>query len=221
MTPLRALSPMPAPSPSGPGAGLISPPGAPARWVLHAADWAAGRPWLLGVAAALLVAYVAGRNLVDGWRHRRHADGARLVTVAPPPEVDPHSAAALWANLHGTLTPSRRRRLRYGSPHVVWQYTWTGRQLLISIWVPGSVPHGAVEAAVRAAWPGAACTTDDQAPPPIPLDVPAAVGGHLLPTAAEWLPFETDHDNDPLRALMSAGSQLKPDEYACVQVLAR
>ncbi|MFC0565079.1 type IV secretory system conjugative DNA transfer family protein [Plantactinospora siamensis] len=221
MTPLHALSPTPAPSPSGPGAGLISPPGTPTRWVLHAAHWAADRPWLLAVAAALLVAYVAGRNLIDGWRHRRHTDSARLVTVAPPPEVDPHSATALWANLHGTLTPSRRRRLLYGSPHVAWQYTWTGRQLLISLWVPGTVPAGAVEAAVRAAWPGAACTTDDQAPPPIPLDVPAAVGGHLLPTAAEWLPFETDHDNDPLRALMAAGSQLKPDEYACVQVLAR
>ncbi|MFJ6949846.1 type VI secretion protein, partial [Micromonospora aurantiaca] len=113
------------------------PPTVPTRWVLHTAEWVVDRPWLLGIAAALLVAYVAGRNLLDGWRHRRHADRARLVTVAPPPEVDPHSAAALWANLHGTLTPSRRRRLLYGSPHVVWQYTWTGRQLLISIWVPG------------------------------------------------------------------------------------
>jgi hypothetical protein len=188
---------------------------------MHAAGWVADRPWLLGVAAAALVAYVAGRNLLDGWRHRCHADGARLVTVAPPPEVDPHSAAALWANLHGTLTPSRRRRLLYGSPHVVWQYTWTGRHLLISIWVPGTVPHGAVEAAVRAAWPSVACTTQEQAPPPIPVEVPAAVGGHLLPSAAEWLPLQTDHDNDPLRALMSAGSQLKPGEYACVQILAR
>ncbi|ADL45361.1 helicase HerA domain-containing protein [Micromonospora aurantiaca (nom. illeg.)] len=221
MTPPLVASPPPAPSPSGPDAGVILPPNAPARWVLHTAEWVVDRPWLLAVAAALLVASVAGRHLLDGWRHRRHADRARLVTVAPPPEVDPHSAAALWANLHGTLTPSRPRRLLYGSPHVVWQYTWTGRQLLISIWVPGTVPAGAVEAAVRAAWPGAACTTDDQAPWPIPLDMPAAVGGHLLPTAAEWLPINTDHDNDPLRALMSAGSQLKSDEYACVQILAR
>ncbi|MFI8802778.1 type IV secretory system conjugative DNA transfer family protein [Micromonospora chalcea] len=221
MTPSLVTSPVPAPSPSGPGGGVIAPPSAPTRWVLHAAEWVVDRPWLLGVAAALLVVYVAGRTLLDGWRHRRHADRARLVTVAPPPEVDPHSAAALWANLHGTLTPSRRRRLLYGSPHVVWQYTWTGRQLLISIWVPGTVPAGAVEAAVRAAWPGATCTTDDQALPPIPLDVPAAAGGHLLPTAAEWLPINTDHDNDPLRALMSAGSQLKSDEYACVQIPAR
>jgi hypothetical protein len=188
--------------------------------VIDTAGWAAHRPWLLGVAAAALVVVVAARNLIDLWRHRHHARGARLVTIAPPPEVDPHSAAALWANLTGTLTPSRRRRLLYGSPHVVWQYTWTGRQLLISLWVPGTVPPGAVEAAIRAAWPGAACTTTD-ATAPIPVDVPYAVGGHLLPVAADWLPLQADHDTDPLRALMSAGSQLKADEYACVQVLAR
>ncbi|MFF0371222.1 type IV secretory system conjugative DNA transfer family protein [Micromonospora sp. NPDC005087] len=197
------------------------PPTGPTRWLLDAAAWAGQRPWLLAVAAAALVVFVAGRNLLALWRHRRHADGARLVTIAPPPEVDPHSAQALWANLTGTLTPSRRRRLLHGSPHLVWQYTWTGRRLLISVWVPGTVPPGAVEAAVRAAWPGAACTTDDTPPPPMPVEVPAAVGGHLLPTAAEWLPFHTDHDNDPLRALMSAGSGLRADEYACVQVLAR
>ncbi|QGN49778.1 DUF87 domain-containing protein [Micromonospora sp. WMMC415] len=216
MTPPIPLFASPAPSPPD----VITPPGAPARWVLQAAEWAADRPWLLGVAAALLTAAVAGRNLLDGWRHRRHADGARLVTIAPPPEVDAHGAAALWANLHGTLTPSRRRRLLFGSPHVGWQYTWSGRRLLIGIWVPGTVPPGAVEAAVRAAWPGATCTTTE-AQPPIPLGVTAAVGGQLLPAAAQWLPIRTDHDADPLRALMSACSGLRADEYACVQVLAR
>ncbi|MFG1888085.1 type IV secretory system conjugative DNA transfer family protein [Micromonospora sp. NPDC049051] len=208
------------PGPSGPGARVVVPPTGSTRWILDAAAWVGQRPWLFAVAAAVLVSVVAGRNLLGLWRHSRHADGARLVTIAPPPEVDPRSAAALWANLAGTLTPSRCRRLLYGSPHVVWQYTWTGRRLLICVWVPGTVPPGAVEAAVRAAWPGAACTTDDTPPPPIPKGA-AAVGGHLLLTAAEWLPLRTDHDNDPLRALMSAGSQLRADEYACVQVLAR
>ncbi|MET8907651.1 DUF87 domain-containing protein [Micromonospora sp. NPDC004551] len=189
--------------------------------MLKAAAWVGQRPWLLAVAAGLLVAHVAGRNLLAAWRHRRHSESARLVTIAPPPEVDPHCASALWANLAGTLTPSRRRRWLYGSPHIAWQYTWTGRRLLISIWVPGTVPPGAVEAAVRAAWPGAACTTDDTPAPPIPLDVPTVVGGHLLPTTAEWLPLRIDHDNDPLRALISAGSQLRADEHACVQILAR
>jgi hypothetical protein len=212
---------MPAPSPSGPGAGVIPPPAGPTRWVLDIAVWAQQRPWLIAVAAAALLAVVAGHGLLGLWRHRRHAHGARLVTIAPPPQVDPHSAHALWANLAGTLTPSRRRRMLYGSPHVAWQYTWAGRRLLICVWVPGTVAPGAVEAAVRAAWPGAACTTDDITAPPMPVDVAVAVGGHLLPTSAEWLPFATVHDHDPLRALMSAGSQLRADEYACVQVLAR
>ncbi|MEU8299706.1 DUF87 domain-containing protein [Micromonospora sp. NPDC048909] len=208
------------PGPSGPGTGFVVPPTGPTRWVLDTAAWAGQRPWLLAVAAAVLVTVAAGRNLLALWRHRRHADGARLVTIAPPPEVDPHSAEALWANLTGTLTPSRRRRWLCGSPHVVWQYAWTGRRLLISVWVPGTVPPGSVEAAVCAAWPGAICTTDHAPGAPIPLEA-AAVGGHLLPTAAEWLPLHTDHDNDPLRALMSAGSGLRADEHACVQVFAR
>ncbi|MET7949062.1 DUF87 domain-containing protein [Micromonospora sp. NPDC005324] len=215
MTPPPTTSPPTLPETDVPTAAT-----GPARWVLDAAAWAVQRPWLLAVAATILIIYVAGRNLLALRRHRRHADGARLITIAPPPEVDPHSAAALWANLAGTLTTSRRRRLLYGSPHVAWQYVWTGRRLLISVWVPGTVPPGAVEAAVRAAWPGAACTTDDTPGPPIPADT-TAVGGHLLPTAAEWLPLATDHDNDPLRALMSAGSGLRADEHACVQILAR
>jgi hypothetical protein len=199
---------------------VMVPPSEPSRAVIDSALWAAERPWLLALAVAGFVTSVACRNALQLWRHRRHADGARLVTIAPPPEVDGTSAQVLWANLAGTLTPSRRRRIIYGSPHVVWQYTWTGRRLLIGCWVPGTVPPGAVEAAVRAAWPGAATTTDP-AGPPIPLDVPVAVGGQLLPTAAEWLPLRSDHDTDPLRALMSAGSQLRADEHACVQILAR
>src|SRR5262249_37645025 len=152
----------------------------------------------------VLVCWIAGRNLVAGWRHRRHATDARLVTIAPPPQVEPANAAALWANLHGLLTPARRRRLLFGTPHVVWQYAWTSRQLLIRLWVPGPVPQGAVEAAVRGAWPGAAVTTEPATQPgtdPIPARVDVAAGGHLLPVAAEWLPLNTDHDADPLRAL--------------------
>ncbi|WP_091090912.1 ATP-binding protein [Micromonospora nigra] len=199
----------------------MPPPTGPAAALLDAAVWATQRPWLAAVAAGGLIVWIAARNLVEICRHRHHARGARLVTIAPPPEVDPHSAPALWANLAGVLTPSRRRRLLYGTPHVVWQYTWTGRQLLISIWVPGTIPPGAVEAAVRAAWPGSATTTDTNPPPPIPLDARPAAGGHLLPVHAEWLPLSTDHDTDPLRPLMAAGSQLTPHEYACVQILAR
>ncbi|GAA5200727.1 hypothetical protein GCM10023322_79210 [Rugosimonospora acidiphila] len=208
------------PGPAGPGDGAVPPPIATTHWATNAAVWVAHRFWLLDVAAAVLIAYLAGRNLLDLWRHRRHAAGARVVTIAAPPQVEPRGAAALWANLAGILTPSRHRRLLLGSPHVVWQYTWIGRQLLISIWVPGTVPPGAVEAAVRAAWPGAATSTAE-AGPPIPDTTSGAVGGHLLPVSAEWLPLATSFDSDPLRALIAAGSQLRADEFACVQVLAR
>ncbi|WP_213006103.1 type IV secretory system conjugative DNA transfer family protein [Paractinoplanes toevensis] len=169
----------------------------------------------------LVIAYVTARALLATWRHRRFATDARLVTIAPPPQVDAAGATALWANLAGILTPSWRQRLLYGTPHLVWQYTWTGRELLISLWVPGTVPLGAVEAAVRGAWPGAATTTDTPAPPPIPEHADPAVGGHVLPRHPDWLPFHVDHDADPLRALMSAGAQLRPDEHSCVQILAR
>ncbi len=219
LAPLAPPTPGPTPVPSSPAPVGIAPPRN--EWVGHAVQWAAHRPWLALFIPLGLIVYVAGRNLLAGWRHRHHAADARLVTIAPPPQVDPANAAALWANLAGILTPSRRRRLVHGVPHVVFQYVWTGRQLLISIWVPGSVPHGAVEAAVRGAWPGATVTTADPAPDPIPTEVDVQTGGHLLPVAADWLPLRTDHDADPLRALMAAGSQLHGGEYACVQILAR
>ncbi|WP_416901316.1 type IV secretory system conjugative DNA transfer family protein [Micromonospora echinospora] len=210
--------PIRSPAPADPGS-TVPPP--PARWVPQAVEWATAKPWLLGVAAGVLVVWVVGQELLALWRHQYHVKGARLITVAPPPQVDEHGAAALWTNLAGILTPSRRRRLLYGGPHVVLQYAWTGRQLIISLWVPGSVPNGAVEAAVRAAWPGAAATTSEPAPDPVPADTVAAVGGHLLPVAAEWLPLGSDHDADPLRALMAAGAQFRDGEYGCVQILAR
>ena len=189
-------------------------------WPVDLVTWVIGRPWLGLVAAAALAAGIAARNHVAARRHRRFADGARLVTIAPPPEVDPKSAAVLWANLHGLLTPSRWQRLAYGTPHVVWQYAWTGRELTISVWVPGTVPPGAVEAAVRAAWPAAACTTTP-ATGPLPDTVTVATGGALSPVLPEWLPIEADHDLDPLRPLVSAGAQLRDREHAVVQILAR
>lgn len=188
-------------------------------WPLDLFAWVIARPWLGLVAAAALVIGIAVRNHIAARRHRRFADNARLVTIAPPPEVDPKSAAVLWANLHGLLTPSRRQRLLHGTPHLVWQYAWTGRQLTISLWVPGTVPPGAVEAAARAAWPAAACTTQ---PATMPLpDTVTAIGGALSPVLPEWLPINADHDLDPLRPLVSAGAQLRDGEHAVVQILAR
>jgi hypothetical protein len=200
-----------------------APPARPPRpqdLLSHAADWVGHRPWLLIVTAIAVGGYVAGRNLIANWRHRRLATGARLVTIAPPPEVDKAGAAAAWTNLIGVLTPSVWRRWVYGTPHLALEYTWAGRELIVRLWVPGVIPPGAVEAAVRAAWPGAAATTTDTAPP-IPLTVPAATGGAMMPALPDTLPLGLEHETDPLRPLVSAGAEVRDDEYACVQILAR
>jgi hypothetical protein len=182
--------------------------------------WAAARPWLTLAAAGLLIAFVIGRDQLAAWRHRRHATGARWITIAAPPEVEPASAATLWMAMTGVLTPSRRRRLLYGTPHVCWEYTWTGRTLTIRMWVPGSIPPGAAEAAVRAAWPGSTVVTTDAAPP-IPTDLPLAAGGALWPQQPDTIPLRAEHDTDPLRALLAAGAAVRHHEHACVQILAR
>jgi hypothetical protein len=183
-------------------------------------SWVAARPWLAGIAAAALAGYVACRNLAASWRHRRLARDARMVTTAAPPQVDAEGARELWTTLVGVLTPSTWRRWLYGMPHVAWEYTWTGRQLTIALWVPGIVPPGAAEAAVQAAWPGAACTTGP-ATPPIPLPAGQATGGALVPALPDHLPLGVDHKADPLRPLVAAGAQIRDREHACVQILAR
>jgi len=195
-------------------------PAGPGVLLSHAAAFAGQRPWLLVAAAVVVGGYVAGRNLLATWRHRRLTVGARLVTIAPPPEVDKAGAAAAWTNLIGVLTPSVWRRWVYGTPHVALEYTWVGRELIVRLWVPGVIPPGAVEAAVRAAWPGAAATTTDAAPP-IPLTVAAATGGAMMPALADTLPLGLEHETDPLRPLVSAGAEVRDHEYGCVQILAR
>ncbi|MEH1129411.1 helicase HerA domain-containing protein [Micromonospora sp. CPCC 206061] len=182
--------------------------------------WLTARPWLAFVAAIAVVAAVVGCDQVLAWRHRRFAAGARWVTIAAPPEVTVESAAAFWTTIVGVLTPSVWRRRVFGIPHVAWEYTWTGRQLNIRVWVPGTVPPGAVEAAVRAAWPAATVATTD-AGRPIPFDVADQVGGAHWPHQADTLPLRTEHDADPLRALFAAGADVRHREHACVQVLAR
>ncbi|MBV1854580.1 type IV secretory system conjugative DNA transfer family protein [Catellatospora tritici] len=183
-------------------------------------SWISARPWLAFVAAAAIIATVVARDKVLAWRHQRYVSGARWLTVAAPPEVTPESAAAFWTTIMGVLTPSVWRRRIFGMPHIGWEYTWTGRTLTIRVWVPGTVPPGAVEAAIRAAWPAATLTVQDAAPP-IPASVVEQVGGAHWTQAADALPLRTEHDADPLRALLSAGAEVRDREHACVQILAR
>jgi hypothetical protein len=53
------------------------------------------------------------------------------------------------------------------------------------------------------------------------LTLRVVAGGQLMPAHADWLPFATDQDTDPLRAVVAAAHGLRDHEHACVQILAR
>src|SRR6266540_4918399 len=147
---------------------------------------------------------------------RMHRD-ARLVEILSPPQIDPGGAVALWRNLHGLL---RQRRVLLGRPHACFQYRWHAERLQIGLWLPGMVPPRLIEQAVQAAWPGARTHTIPNPSAPLP---PGAIarGGVLRLAAPEWFAVRTDHDADPLRALLGAAGERGPGETTVVQVLAR
>jgi hypothetical protein len=165
-----------------------------------------------------IVAAFALATLVSWFSHRKASTGrARLVLIAPGPDVDPNGAEVLWGAMHGIL---RRGGLMPRRPHVSFEITWADGRLLISIWVPTDVSSERVAHAVQAAWPGA--TTE----------VVLASSTHLLAghgfaagdlhlAQREWFPIRTDHRVEPLRMLFGAIASVESDHTAVIQVLAR
>src|SRR2546430_1492181 len=86
---------------------------------------------------------------------------------------------------------------------------------------PARAAAAAVAAAARAAWPAATVTVHGDPTPPTPPDVTGQAGGALLPVLAEAYPLRVEHDTDPLRQLVAAGTGLRHHEHACIPVLAR
>jgi len=203
---------------------MLHPSGALTGWLHHlTATAVAGAPSAGAAAAALLILAVTGRVLLGRRRRRLLASGARLITVLPPPEVDPAGAQALWSNLMALLRPAWRR-LTDGQPHLAFEYRWDTAGLQIRLWVPGVVPPGLVERAIEAAWPAARTSTTDPAGPawaPLGVDVGAVTGGELRLAAPEVFPLRFEHGADPLRALLGAAAGLEATDRVCVQVLAR
>ena len=199
---------------------LTDPSGALARGLDAAGDVLASlAPLGLGAAAATTAA-VPVWVAVRARRRAALADGARVVTVLAPPEVDPSGGEALWRNLHDLLRP-RWRRLLAGQPHLGFEYAWSSSRLAVRMWVPGVVPPGLVERAVESAWPAARTEVAAAAEhPPLPKGWPAT-GGRLRLALPGWYPLRTDHDADPLRALLGAAAPEGDGEAAVVQVLAR
>jgi hypothetical protein len=161
---------------------------------------------------------VAAGSVLARWRHRRLTDGARMVAIRVPPQVDVSAAASLWANLIGLLRP-RWARLTTGQPHVAFEYTWNGPTLHLQLWVPGPVPAILVARAVEAAWP-AARTTITTPTQPVP-DGAVTTGGVLRLARPDHHPIATGHTGDPIRALLGAATGLAPGQMVVVQVLAR
>ncbi|HLL66472.1 MAG TPA: type IV secretion system DNA-binding domain-containing protein [Micromonosporaceae bacterium] len=208
-----APAPIPAP-------GLRPPPGHGAA-LANLWAWASHRPWLALIAITVLLCWAVATSLVLRWRHARLTRDAQQVTITTPPEVDEAGAAQFWRTVYGTLHRTAAQRLLHGTPHLAYEYRWAGRALTVVIWVPGTVAVRAVAAAARAAWP-ASTVTIDNATAPIPIDGPTAeVGGALLPVKAEAYPLRAEHDTDPLRQVVGAGTGLRHHEHACIQILAR
>ncbi|MEU8004193.1 type IV secretion system DNA-binding domain-containing protein [Catellatospora sp. NPDC049111] len=188
--------------------------------ITNAGRWLGDRPWLAVLAGAAVLAWIIATDLLHGWRHRRLSQGATLLTIAPPPQVDTSSSGAWWQALSGVLIPSPLRRIVYGTPHVVFEYTWQGRHLQLRLWVPGTVPAAAVQSAIRTAWPGATVTAAPAAAP-IPASATVATGGRLHTRLPDVLPLRTEHAIDPVRGLLAAGAETHPGEHTVVQILAR
>jgi len=221
-TPAPQPSPVPPTGPSlaGPLARYLAHPGAETARLLHHLGALAAHlgvtagPALAGVAlAATLTLQVIRRR-----QARRLAEGAQLVRVLAPPDVDPQGAATLWTNLVALLRPAWRRALG-AQPHLGFELVATDAGLGIFWWVPGTVPPGLVERAVEAAWPGARTETIPAVPPLTGDGV--ATGGELRLALPEQYPLRTAHKVDPLRPLLGALDAMAEDESACVQILAR
>jgi hypothetical protein len=210
----------PAPNLTGPLARYLAHPGAETARLLHHLGALAAHlgvtagPTLAAIAVAAMLTVTAIRR----GQARRLAEGARLVRVLAPPDVDPQGAATLWTNLVALLRPAWRRVLG-GQPHLGFELVASDAGLTISWWVPGVVPPGLVERAVEAAWPGARTETVPAVPPLVGEGL--ATGGELRLALPEQYPLRTEHKVDPLRPLLGALDAMREGESAAVQILAR
>src|SRR6266542_2797404 len=112
--------------------------------------------------AGLALAFTLALRLLRRQRARRLAEGARLVRIAVPPELDPQAAGVLWKSLHDLLRPPLARLLR-GQPHISWEIAADRAGSAFRLWLPRAIPPGLVERALLSAWPGASLHEDDVA----------------------------------------------------------
>lgn len=203
--------------------------------------------WLV-IAGLGCVAVAAGVWVIRRWsailtrRKARWAHGARFVEILPPPVVEVHGATAFWSQLAG-LARDPWPRWRHGQPHITFEIHARSGRLRIGCWVPSVISPRRIEHTVRAAWPGALTRTHrldipnplgDTNPHPDPTgtdtsDTAEGRRGPVGVVCAGWLPLgrhpvwplRTEHDTDPLRAVLGALTGLKPGQTACIQIYTR
>jgi hypothetical protein len=175
------------------------------------------RPLLAG-AAAFALAFALSRLLLWRLRERCQAEGARLLRIGVPPEVDPDGALLLWLALHDLLRP-RLRRLLQGQPHLGWEIASGAEGIEFRIWLPQAVPPGLVERALSAAWPG--LTVSERVSVAGPGGELVLAASELVLSGPEWFPLGGERGGDPLRLVLGQLAGLEHDETALVQVVCR
>ncbi len=132
---------------------LRDPPRELARALILAEHHAAHLlPFAIALCASAAALFVT-RLLLARMRERRLADGARLLQLAVPPELDLEGALLLWSALHDLLRP-RLARLFGGQPQLAWEIAADNAGSRFRLWIPAAVPPGLVERALASAWPG-------------------------------------------------------------------
>ncbi|MCX4750597.1 type IV secretion system DNA-binding domain-containing protein [Kitasatospora sp. NBC_01287] len=213
---------MSAPTPGGPLGNLLLDratwweSGLKAVASIGSAQWVV----LLSSTAGAAAAFCTARRALHHRQQTRLTEGGTVLTVLCPPKVDPAAAAALWSHLVGLLRPWYRR-LFEGQPHLAFEYHFTTDGLTVRLWAPATVPQTLLRRAVEAAWHGAHAQ-----PEQLPVQLAKqnqrfTAGGTLRLGRPEILPLRTDHNTDPLRALLGAGLALHHGEHITVSVLAR
>src|ERR671934_1379827 len=119
-------------------------------------------PYLCAL-AGVVVALTLALSLLHRRRARRLAEGARLIRIAVPPDLDPQAATVLWKSLHDLLRPPLARLL-HGQPHLSWEIAADRARSAFRLWLPRAVPPGLVERALPSAWPGASLREDTDEP---------------------------------------------------------
>ena len=179
-----------------------------------------GAAVIMATVAVVSLRRIIAMTRLAAW-HRR----ARWVMIVVPPTVDPGGGTRLWERLHAIARPWHSR-LRHGQPHVGFEIHAIPGRIVIGMWVPSVIPPGQVEHAIRGAWPGAGVEiTYTDIPNPVPEPPPGhqrvAEGTRLVLGRHAALPLRTQHNSDPLRAVLASLHNLNHGHSACVQILAR